>query len=154
MNAPTRWRRVVPLASFVAMLLWLTLAPFDLTWRPLVDASLRGTRVEWVPFTYACPAPWYWCLYDRLVNIVGFVPLGVLGTLLRIQSDTPARGRVRLVTGCAFALSLSIETVQFFLPSRFPSTADVALNTLGAWLGAIAVDAARSKSAHRCARGH
>jgi glycopeptide antibiotics resistance protein len=130
-------------ALYLILLLLFTLAPFDFTWRPLVDDSLRGERFEWVPLTYACPAAWYWCLYDRVVNVLGFLPFGALGALLPVRGATRT-DRVLRLTGCAFGLSLSIEASQLFLPSRFPSTADVALNTLGAWLGATVVSRMRN----------
>jgi glycopeptide antibiotics resistance protein len=134
--AARRSRPAVSLAVYLVLLLFFTLAPFDFTLRTLADGSLRGARVEWVPFTYACPAAWYWCLYDRVVNLLGFSPFGVLGALLPVRGATRTARALRL-TGFAFGLSFSIEMAQLFLPSRFPSTADVLLNTTGAWLGAI-----------------
>jgi VanZ family protein len=54
-----------------------------------------------------------------------------------LPQRTPAwRVRARRAAVAAFAVSAGIEAAQLFLPSRFPSTADVLLNTLGAWLGA------------------
>lgn len=132
----------VSLTVYLMLLLFLTLAPFDFTLRPLADGSLRGARVEWVPFTYACPAAWYWCVYDRVVNLLGFFPFAVLGALLPIRGGTRTARALRL-TGYAFGLSFSIEAAQIFLPSRFPSTADLLLNTIGAWLGATVMGRAR-----------
>lgn len=138
---PTAARRSWPavlLAVYLVLLLFLTLAPFDFTLRTLVDGSLGGARVEWIPFTYACPAAWYWCVYDRVVNVLGFFPLGVLGALLPARGATRTARALRLAR-YAFGLSFSIELAQLFLPSRFPSTADLLLNTGGAWLGAVLV---------------
>jgi glycopeptide antibiotics resistance protein len=154
---PTTARRSLPavsLAVYLALLLFLTLAPFDFTLRTLADGSLRGARVEWIPFTYMCPAAWYWCVYDRLVNLLGLCPFGALGALLPVQGASRTARALRL-TGYAFGLSFSIEMAQLFLPSRFPSTADLLLNTIGAWIGAMVMGHARGTWAARlaCAAG-
>jgi glycopeptide antibiotics resistance protein len=144
-TARRRWAARGSLAVYVTLLLLFTLAPFDFTWRPLVDGSLRGARVEWVPLTHACRAHGYGCLYDRVVNVLGFIPFGVLGALLPVRGSTRMARALR-VTWVAFGLSFSIEAAQLLLPSRFPSTADVLLNAAGAWLGAMAAGGALESS--------
>jgi VanZ family protein len=75
-------------------------------------------------------------LKDILINIGGFVPFGLtLGAFL------VARGRVNTVTSmvvlAGFLLSLTIETLQSYLPTRDSDLTDVMTNTLGTWIGAI-----------------
>jgi glycopeptide antibiotics resistance protein len=136
----SRWWPALLLGAYAAFLIVLTLAPFGFTWSTLFDGSLRGPRVEWIPFTYACPVHGRFCLYDRVTNVLVFVPFGALAVLLP-QRAAAWNVLARRVAAAAFAVSVTVETAQLFLPSRFPSTADVLLNTLGAWLGASVVAA-------------
>jgi glycopeptide antibiotics resistance protein len=143
----TRRRWPAPaLAAYAAFLVVATLAPFEFTSSPLFDGSLRAPRVEWIPFTYVCPVHGRACLHDRLVNVVLFLPFGGLAALVGHGARRGAAG-ARRIAAAAFALSLGVEIGQLFLPSRFPSTADVALNTLGAWLGAAIVAARAARPA-------
>jgi len=75
---------------------------------------------------------------DLLVNVIGFVPASlVFFHLARLFSDKKAYVLMSTV-GLAFLLSLSIETVQIFLPGRTSSSLDLICNTLASLLtGAI-----------------
>ena len=84
----------------------------------------------------AAPLPRYWTGFDVGVNLLGYAPLGFL------LASSALRGRhrrwaVMLAVLGAGGLSLAMETLQAYLPSRVASNADLALNTLGALLGAI-----------------
>jgi VanZ family protein len=77
--------------------------------------------------------------YDVILNLVGFVPVGlVLIWALRrwISKDTRA-ALLWTATGLGLALSLTIETIQAFLPGRVSSAGDAVLNAAGALLGAL-----------------
>jgi hypothetical protein len=69
---------------------------------------------------------------DAVINLFGFVPLGVLAGIL-LQPGT--RTGWVLLWLPALVLSLTIEVVQFTLPGRFPSVNDLILNCAGAVLG-------------------
>jgi hypothetical protein len=71
------------------------------------------------------------------VNVLGYSPLGFL-LALAVMRGTDWGWPVTLASLGAALLSLSMEMLQGFLPSRVPSNLDLALNALGAWLGALA----------------
>ena len=79
--------------------------------------------------------PKYWTWFDVGANLAGYMPVGFLLCLSALRS-----GRVKWAVSAAVLtaalLSLCMETLQSYLPSRIPSNVDLGLNTLGAWLGA------------------
>ncbi len=95
-----------------------------------------------VPHQAFLRAPWkefdpgweYWA--DVLRNVIGFLPLGLF--FYGYLSFTLPRQRALFVTIlCGFALSLSVEMIQAFLPQRVSGMTDVLTNTLGTALGAL-----------------
>lgn len=90
------------------------------------------------PFAYLySPFPRYWTWFDIIVNIIGYVPVGALTVF---SSSSPRkRGRtVLLAIAGGAALSGMLEALQTYLPSRVPSNLDLATNTAGAFIGALA----------------
>jgi VanZ like family/Concanavalin A-like lectin/glucanases superfamily len=82
--------------------------------------------------------PAFW--RDVLINVAGFIPWGLLVCAFLIHSHTSARAAMLAVlTG--FLLSLFIESLQSFLPTRDSSTTDVLTNTLGTLIGALSWNA-------------
>ena len=79
--------------------------------------------------------PKYWSGFDVAANVLGYAPLGFLLTVASLRSGHVKWAMVLAVLG-ALLLSLAMETLQSYLPSRIPSNVDLALNTLGAALGA------------------
>ncbi|HEU4368871.1 MAG TPA: VanZ family protein [Methylomirabilota bacterium] len=73
---------------------------------------------------------------DAILNVAVFVPLGwLLGRALR-DLPVPRPAQLAGVAAVCAALSLGVETLQFFLPTRYSSLIDVLANTGGAVLGA------------------
>jgi glycopeptide antibiotics resistance protein len=122
-RVPSRYLLVASL--YLALLLpWLVT---DLGWHPHPRAYL-------LEFRLASPAR---LAGDAIFNVAMFVPFGWL--LARGIEDLGASARARLVVvaaACA-ALSLTVETVQFFLVSRYSSVIDILTNTVGAAVGAV-----------------
>lgn len=83
----------------------------------------------------AAPLPKYFTGFDVTANVLGYAPLGFLLTLASLRSGHIKWAMLLAVLG-ACLLSLALETLQSYLPSRIPSNVDLALNTLGAALGA------------------
>lgn len=76
--------------------------------------------------------------FDVLTNIAGFVPLGLIGCAY--FSWTRGRWEAVLFTTITCGiLSLVIEVLQYYIPSRASGITDVITNTLGAALGGMLV---------------
>ncbi len=115
-----------PLAlATVCLIVYASLYPF---------AEWRNQGISPLNFLTA-PLPRYWTGFDVGVNLAGYAPLGFLLALAALRS-----GRMCLAVSVAVlsaaVLSLLMETLQSYLPSRVPSNVDFALNSAGAWLGA------------------
>ncbi|MCR2764189.1 VanZ family protein [Microbacterium sp. zg.B48] len=117
---PSRALVLVSLAVYAALAAAILLAPFSVTGG--LDAFSawvrRDLQIAWFG------SGWF----EFAANVVLFVPLGLLLTLLFAH---PWRG-VMLALG----VSAAAELAQFLIPSREPSLRDVLANVGGAALGA------------------
>ena len=75
---------------------------------------------------------------DVIINLIGFIPLGFLlnATFVKIGGFFERHGMLTTVVFC-FTVSLSIEILQAWIPSRSSDSLDLILNTLGALLGVM-----------------
>jgi VanZ family protein len=80
--------------------------------------------------------PRYYTSFDLTANVVAYVPFGFLGVTAMLPR-LGAPGAVFVATVFGFALSLAMESLQHYLPSRVPSNVDLACNAAGAMLGAL-----------------
>lgn len=100
---------------------------------PFADWRYQGI----VPWAFlSSPLPKYWTGFDVASNVVGYVPLGFLLVLSALRTGND-RYAIVLATLAAGLLSLTMESLQSYLPVRVPSNADLAFNVMGAWLGAL-----------------
>ena len=115
------------IAAYACMLAYASLAPF-VGWQ----IPQAYTIVEW---------PRYLTLFDVLINILAYTPLGCL-VALTAERRGPAEGPTRWwrtllqVAAIGFVLSLLLELAQAFLPGRVSSPVDLVANTIGAVAGA------------------
>jgi VanZ family protein len=72
-------------------------------------------------------------LVDAALNLIGYIPLGLL--LGGIGGGRFSRRRTVSLILVACAVSAGLETMQFGIATRHPSTTDVLLNTLGGSIG-------------------
>lgn len=117
-------------ASLLAYLLLIVYA----SWFPFSGWREAGVS----PLAYVI-APWprYWTVFDLATNIAAYVPLGLLAVFVLYPKIRSMRAAFIALAGCA-ALSLLMEAVQTYLPSRVPSNLDLLTNLAGAGIGAMA----------------
>jgi len=103
------------------------------SWYPFTGWRSSGLS----PFTFLNLQPQrYWTGFDVMVNIVGYMPFGVL---LVLALYPLLRGMWAVLAAAALGLLVSgvMETVQNYLPSRVPSNLDLLTNAAGAFAGAL-----------------
>ena len=113
------------LLAYALLVIYASLYPFS-DWRD------QGVG----PFEFLAGAwPRYITVFDLVTNFAAYLPLGFFALL---ALHPLARGTLALIAaglaGCA--LSLALEALQTYLPSRIPSNLDLATNGLGAFAGA------------------
>lgn len=123
--------------AYAALIVYASLYPFG-GWR---DQGIA-------PWEFLLsPLPKYWTGFDVAANVAGYGPLGFLLALSFLRrgrerfAPTSNRAAVAVAMLAASVLSLCMEALQTYLPSRVPSNVDFALNTAGALLGAVAAGA-------------
>lgn len=131
MGATIPTNRASPLArylfcGYLLLIVYATLHPIH-QWH---DAGVR-------PFAYLESFwPRYYTRFDLYANFVAYVPLGILAvTALHPRVRGVAAFLLTLLLGVT--LSLGLEALQNYLPSRIPSALDVACNSAGAAFGAL-----------------
>ncbi len=82
--------------------------------------------------------PRFYSNADIAFNVVAYVPFGAILCALWNHRDA-AWLRVLMATASAFLLSTGLETLQFFLVSRVPSTIDLSANASGGLIGALLI---------------
>ncbi|HEX2828844.1 MAG TPA: VanZ family protein [Burkholderiales bacterium] len=107
------------LLYMIGVMLIVTLLPFHFVWPEQWEVTVGGDA------------------YDFAVSVVLFIPLGFL-----LRFATP-RGRpesVAVSIWTATLISVMIEALQLFDPTRVSAILDVVGNTLGAGIGALAFE--------------
>ncbi|MDP1684299.1 VanZ family protein [Hydrogenophaga sp.] len=114
-----------PLAFlFAGLVVYASLYPFT-GWRD------QGV----VPLAFLqAPLPQYWTGFDVASNLVGYAPMGFL-LMVALHRSGAGRSSWLVALGLPVMLSLTVETLQSYLPARVPSNLDLALNVAGAALG-------------------
>lgn len=114
-------------SAYTLLALYGSLYPFS-DWRDSGVAPLAFLTTGWLRYTTA---------FDLVMNALAYLPFGFLwATVLSVRLKPGAAFIIATLAGGL--LSLNVETVQNFLPSRVPSNLDFASNTLGAFIGAAA----------------
>ena len=124
----------------VTRLLWLavTLAIIYLSLYPLEGWRLRQPSVlAWLDQGL----PRYYTRADVVSNVAAYLAFGVLFVLawFRPRRFRPVEvvAAVLATTLAGLSMSVVLESIQSYLPTRVPSLLDVLANTFGAFLGAV-----------------
>lgn len=73
---------------------------------------------------------------ELVANVLLFMPFGFgWAQLIQVRSQPSSWQRFRQVLGASLVVTLAVEFLQIFLPSRNPSYIDVITNTMGGALG-------------------
>lgn len=130
-DAPTRTGVLVARAALVGYLLFVGFT----VWLPATVSAkvtgLVGLLAQWVADAGIAPYRPSAVVLEVLANVALFVPVGLLLAF--------ALPRLRLwqIVLIGALMSGLIETVQGFMPSRFPTISDVLANTAGAAIGGV-----------------
>jgi glycopeptide antibiotics resistance protein len=122
-SRPTLWLLAVAAVAVVAVVVFLPTSRVPAEVVHIISRELH----------HAGAPRWAWdpTLWERLLNVVLFMPVGFFGVMLRPRWPLWAWAVVGLVA------SLTIETVQMAMPGRDGSAWDVVTNTTGALVGAF-----------------
>jgi VanZ family protein len=137
--------RASPVAR-AALLAYLLLIVYA-SWYPFSGWRSSGLS----PFAFLTQhMPRWWTGFDVMVNIVGYMPFGVL---LVLALHPAVRGMWAVVVAAVAGLLVSgtMEVVQNYLPTRVPSNLDLLTNAggclagalLGAWFAPMLLDRGR-----------
>jgi hypothetical protein len=108
--------------------------------KPGVDLAIPE-RYQILDQTFLMP---FWEEFDfgwgygenALKNVVGFVPLGFfLYAYFLLKLPARRAALVTVVLGCL--VSVTIEVLQAYLPTRDSGTTDIITNTFGTWVGVV-----------------
>lgn len=112
--------------AYTVLVVYASLHPFS-GWRDSGAAVLDFLVAPW---------PRYVTGFDLTINVLAYLPLGFLWSAAW-QRRFSSRSSVLAASLIGIILSLGMETVQNYLPSRVPSNLDLACNSLGAFVGAL-----------------
>lgn len=124
-NQPSTLARYLFIA-YALLIVYASLYPFS---------GWRGQGLA--PFAFlVVPFPRPISAFDVVANVIGYMPLGLLAVLAVYPTLT---GRGALVFGalCSLLLSFTLESLQFYLPSRTSSNLDLLANVAGGVVGAV-----------------
>jgi VanZ family protein len=114
------------LLAYLLLIIYASWYPFT-GWRDSGLPLLTFLNLAW---------PRYWTGFDVTVNVVGYIPFGVL-MVLSMYPRVRGVWAVLLAALGGILVTGTMESVQNFLPSRVPSNLDLVTNAGGCLLGAI-----------------
>jgi VanZ family protein len=129
-NPATRYARRSRLVRYLAvayfgLVVYASLYPFA-GWRAPIGDPAAFVFADW---------PYYITVSDLVLNVLAYVPLGLLLTLVFMgRMPRSAAALLGLLTGAL--VSLLLELLQVYLPARIPSNVDLLTNTAGSAAGA------------------
>ena len=130
-SSDARFARTSPLArylalAYLALVVHASLYPFT-GWRTPPEGVADFVMAGW---------PFYVTAADVVLNVLGYLPVGLLLTLV-LMGRMPRNRAAVLGVMAGIVVSFALEWLQAFLPTRIPSNVDLLTNAAGALIGAI-----------------
>ena len=113
--------------TWLVLLAYASLYPF---------APLRETSWDLVAGAFARPR--YITTFDTVVNVLAYMPLGLIMTLLFRESGASRAGAIARAFAFGATFSFAMEAFQLFIPGRVSSVYDLFANSAGTLIGALA----------------
>ncbi|OKH23048.1 hypothetical protein NIES593_11360 [Hydrococcus rivularis NIES-593] len=120
-----RWTPALVIGSFLLVLV-ATLYPFNFSFQ-------HGISIELITHSFYHPSN----SGDLVRNILLFVPFGFGATCLTQRLKLGSIASFLAVAIASTVLSVTVEILQVFIPSRAPTIADIATNSIGGYLGFV-----------------
>ena len=114
-------------AVYAVLTIYASLHPLE-GWRDVVSSPFAFLVAPWPRSTSG---------FDILVNVLGYTPYGFL-CVAALYPRTRGAPAFAVAVSSAALLSIVLESLQNYLPTRFASNVDVLSNVGGATLGAAA----------------
>ena len=122
-----RWASMAITLCSLLLVLVATLNPYNFNFTEAVNNGEHS---------FIILGPGKYDTRDIIQNILLFLPLGFSLTVYLTQTiRSGALTALFVIILISFGLSYSVEVLQMFLPSRFPSLSDVLSNSTGCILG-------------------
>ncbi len=91
----------------------------------------RLQQIDWFPLVHPAGYAIQW--FDYIQNVLLFWPFGLFGYVALSDKRSAWKNAALVALGCG--LSITVESLQIFSPSRFTALSDVIWNTVGTALG-------------------
>lgn len=114
------------LIAYAILIVYASLYPFS-GWQFENLAAFSAQISQW---------PRYWAKFDAIVNVLGYIPFGAL-LVFSLYPRVKTRWALLIASICSCGISLLMESVQYFLPSRVTSVLDLLTNAAGGVIGAL-----------------
>ncbi|MFT5643413.1 MAG: VanZ family protein [Janthinobacterium sp.] len=128
---PTARGEASPIAR-AALLAYVFLIVYA-SWFPF--SGWHNNGLSPLAFAQHLNLPRYWTMFDASINVVGYIPLGML-LVYGLYPHIKGLAAIALACSGGVLLSGTMEAVQSYLPSRVPSNLDVFTNVAGCCIGA------------------
>lgn len=115
------------LVAYLVLIVYASWYPFS-GWQINNLAAISDVIKQW---------PRYWSIFDASINVLGYIPLGLLIVFALYPRFQRARA-ITFATILGIVISMGMEGVQYFLPHRVTSILDLITNGSGTLMGAIA----------------
>ena len=112
------------LIAYVLPVIYVSLFPFS-GWTPVGSDRLISLFTTW---------PRHITTFDLILNFLAYIPLGFLAGLC-VERRYRHFEKMAIATGFIFALSVLMEIMQIYLPSRTSSATDILSNSVGGVIG-------------------